>query len=276
MSGLLDQMKKGADGIYGSVAAGGSQQVEIDMRRDVATRLYDDYLGEISQHHSVPVMDREVRRFLAAIPSNGVICDVGGCWGWIWRDIATLRPDVTILIVDFVRENLVHARMVLDGLVDKQVYLVHGDAKQLKLLDASIDGYWSVQVSQHIPELENVYREAFRILKPGGIFCDFVLNNAGLTRLVYRVAGRPYHLNGDVEGRFFLRRASPENQSLLSSIFKVPVRSRFTEILFSPEVGLVLPGRVGSMLGRLDSMISGFPILTGLVARQQSFHLTKR
>ena len=34
MSGLLDQMKKGADGIYGSVAAGGSQQVEIDMRRD--------------------------------------------------------------------------------------------------------------------------------------------------------------------------------------------------------------------------------------------------
>ena len=102
-----------------------TQTAEIELRERVAAEHYDNYLEALSASHSIPVMDHEVDRFLAAIPQGGLVLDIGGCWGWHWRRLAHTRPDVGVLIVDLVRSNLPHARNVLGSLVGRQVELMH-------------------------------------------------------------------------------------------------------------------------------------------------------
>jgi hypothetical protein len=86
------------------------------LRERVATAQYANYLDAINRDHSIAVMDHEVNRFLAKIPQGGLILDVIGCWGWHWRRLAMTRPDVGVLIVDFVRSNLPHAHNILGEL----------------------------------------------------------------------------------------------------------------------------------------------------------------
>jgi ubiquinone/menaquinone biosynthesis C-methylase UbiE len=148
---------QGVDGIYSAQMPSSDQELERQMREQVAAQQSDEYLDTISRHHSIPVMDHEVARFLAGLPQDALILDIGGCWGWHWRNLATIRPDVSVLIIDFVRANLVHARRLLGVLVGKQDLLMHADATSLPFLDAAgdfqgFDGIWTVQVFQHIPD----------------------------------------------------------------------------------------------------------------------------
>ena len=67
-----------------------------------------------------------------------------------------------------------------------------GNAINLPVHDHSFDGVWSVQATQHIPSLELVYREAYRVLKIGGLFADYNLNHSNLTKFIYRFLGKKY------------------------------------------------------------------------------------
>jgi len=271
---ILDRLINGPDGIYGYDFDASAQADEIAMRSIVADAEPGNDLDIISRHHSIPVMDREVRRFLRHIPKNGVIIDVGGCWGWHWRNIAKTRPDVSILIVDIVRANLSRAKLLLGGDVGKNVFLVHGDACQLKFPDNSFDGYWSSQTLQHIPDLRKALLEARRVLKPGGIFSSYMINDAAMVRSIFTAIGRPYHLKGNVPGSFYLSRATDEHTAMIEGVFSNKVRVRYSEVLFQPELKFAFSGRTGSLLGRLDSLISGRWALP-FIARQRSFHTAK-
>ncbi len=57
---LLSQMQLGAGDIYGYAFTNVEQAVELEMRERVAARSYDEPLARIANHHSIPVMDREV------------------------------------------------------------------------------------------------------------------------------------------------------------------------------------------------------------------------
>ena len=115
---LLSPISIDADEIYlGIDIASQDQASEVELRERVAARKYENYFQAISQSHSIPVMDVEVDQFLAQIPKGGVVLDVGGCWGWHWRRLASTRPDVGVVIVDFVRSNLTHAQQVLGSLI---------------------------------------------------------------------------------------------------------------------------------------------------------------
>ena len=85
----------------------------------MAAAAYDDYLEAVAQSHSIPVMDREVTRFLATQRRDALLLDIGGCWGWHWRRIGETRRDVGVVVVDFVRGNLAHAKRVLGALVGR-------------------------------------------------------------------------------------------------------------------------------------------------------------
>ena len=172
---LLRSFDFDSDGIYSAPIPylGSSQNVELEFRKQVAAQQYDEYLTHLSHNHSIPVMDHEIDRFLASMPTNALILDVGGCWGWHWRRLSTTRPDVGVLIVDFVRANLFHAQRLLGPLVGTQVALMHADATNLPILDAGgafsgFDGVWTVQVFQHIPDFSSACRESCRVLKSGG------------------------------------------------------------------------------------------------------------
>lgn len=272
---ILSNLNLGADGIYSYDFDNQDQADEAELRSSVASNSCKDYLQEISKHHSIPVMDREVAHFLCSIPKNGLIVDVGGCWGWHWRHISSSRPDVTVFIVDFIRGNLIHAKSVLGQHIGRNVFLVHGDATSLIFSDNTFDGWWSVQTLQHIPDYKKAISEAWRVLKVGGVFANYSLNSQALVKSVYRLIGRDYHIKGNIPGSFYLARASREQLKQVEEVFFNKCRVRFSEVIFSPELKFASSGRENSFLGKLDSFLSlDIPVFSW-IARQQSFHTTK-
>ena len=270
---LIADLDRDADGIYGMAPENFSQQKELAFRESVTDLPMDfDYMTEIGRNHSIAVMDREVRRFTALLPQNARIVDVGGCWGWHWRNLAQLRPDINVFIVDFVRSNLLRAKIVLGSRIGNSIFLVHGDAIYLEFPDNSFDGYWTVQTMQHIPNFNGAISEARRVLKVGGHFANYSLNVQPSIRALSRLSGRPYVVEGKFGEHLFLRRAQPQHSELISSHFNAVVNRRFSEFLFQPNMRITSTGQAQSKLGKLDSFLSCSSPLLGSLARQQSFH----
>lgn len=59
-----------------------------------------------------------------------------------------------------------------------------GDAEKLELADASADVCFFGGVLHHFPECEQVYREAMRVLKPGGLFVAIEPNRLDIFELM--------------------------------------------------------------------------------------------
>jgi ubiquinone/menaquinone biosynthesis C-methylase UbiE len=280
LQNLLQSHSADVDGIYGNLSGFSTEQsVEIKLRERVAAEHYDDYLDALSHSHSISVMDHEVDCFLAKMPQGALILDIGGCWGWHWRRLAETRPDVGVLIIDFVRSNLTHAQKVLGELVGHQVALMHADATALPFAaDASFsgfDGIWTVQAFQHIPSFDKAVSEAYKALKRGGEFANYSLNVQPPIRWLCRLFGRNYIMEDWVEGVFWLARASKKQKVSIEAIFGSKVSERWSEILYTPELHFLAPGREGSLLGKLDALLSNNIGFLGWLARQHSFHCKK-
>ena len=280
LKNLLQSQSVDVDGFYSSrIASSEDQHAEITLREYVAAAQDDDYLAAISSSHSIMVMDHEVDLFLAKIPQGGLILDIGGCWGWHWRRLAMTRPDVGVLIVDFVRSNLPHASNILGDLVGGQVALMHADATSLPFtVDSSFqdfDGVWTVQTFQHIPAYDKAVEEAYRVLKRGGLFANYSLNVQAHIRGIKRMLGKDYSISGWVEDSYWLVRASLEQKLQIEEIFGNVVTERWSEILYSPELHYTAPGNEGSWLGKLDALLSNNAGIFRWLARQHSFHCQK-
>ena len=280
LQSLLRSTSADAFGILGGVAhSSNDQAAEIALRERVAAEHHGKYLDAIADSHSIAVMDREVDNFLARMPHGALILDIGGCWGWHWRRLAKTRPDVGVLIVDFVRANLAHAQNILGELVGDQVALMHADATALpiKLDDGfrGFDGVWTVQTFQHIPSFDKAVAEAYRVLKSGGLFANYSLNVQPHVRWLCHLLGRAYVTEGSVEGAFWLARASVAQKRTIETVFGSVVSERWSEILYSPELRFSAPGKEGSSLGRLDVLLSNNTGFLGWFARQRSFHCEK-
>ncbi len=257
-------------GMLGDVS---DQENEIKLRAEVARQEYKDLLGEVAKHHSIPVMDHEVQRFVKNLPKKAVVLDVGGCWGWHWRKVVTERPDIRVYIVDLVRENLHWAKWLLAPYINHSVFLVHGDASVLPFADGSIDAYWSVQTLQHIKDVEGAFLEAKRVLKPRGQFACYFRNYSRLWHFLTRLRGRTYHVEG-FDGPYYFSRGRTKHFAMLKTIFNTEVLTRFSEVLYFPGARFGL-GKERSIIGCIDAKLSGFRSILGSFARQRSFHLQK-
>jgi ubiquinone/menaquinone biosynthesis C-methylase UbiE len=276
MNKFLKNIKCNDDYIWGNVNNYGKQEQEKLLRIEISNKKYKNYLSEIKNHHSIPVMDCEIKKFLNKIPENGVILDIGGCWGWHWRNLNTIRPDVRVVILDLVRENLLHAKILLDELIhNKQVFLVHGNAIALEFENEIFHGVWSAQTTQHIPDFSTVCGEIYRVLRPNGIYWDYGLNNARLVRFIYKLLRKNYHLTGEIKGLYFLRRFNEEVFSIVEKIFHNKIDIFYSEIIFSPELYLPISSAYDSIFGLLDSRLTGKGWIRSLLARQCSFHIKK-
>ena len=233
-------------------------------------------MKKISKSHSIPVMDAEISRFLKCIPINGIILDIGGCWGWHWRNIHSYRPDVSVVILDFVRPNLAHAKTLLGDLINKNICLVHGDATNLQFSSELFDGIWTVQCLQHIENFESAIFESCRVMKPGAVFSNYSLNIQPQVKLLKEVLRKTYVTDGlMMGGQLWLSRASAKQKLHMEKIFKNIADERFSEYLFSPALGLDSPGKEDHWLGRLDVKLTNNYGFMKWFARQHSFHVTK-
>lgn len=258
------------------------QNAERELRERVAAQQYDDYLLTLSKHHSIPVMDHEVDRFLKFIPERGVILDIGGCWGWHWRRLATTRPDVGVLIIDFVRANLLHAKKMLGSLVGEQIALMHADATALPFPTANaphsgFDGIWTVQVFQHIPDFARACSEADRVLKTGGHFFNYSLSCTPLNKMIYRLLSKTFHVEGNYKNQFILNRANDRQRDIVSNIFfwGGDGERAVYRVFVSSCSSLTFSGRQRSYIGRIDALCGDAPWLGVWNARQRSFYAQK-
>ena len=98
MDEMFENLNQLENGIYTyDFKMAADQKDEILFRKEVAENSVN-YWQEISQSHSIPVMDREVELFLAKMPLNATILDIGGGYGWHWRNLPSLRPDIKVVI----------------------------------------------------------------------------------------------------------------------------------------------------------------------------------
>ena len=201
---ILNKYKDRGNGIYSSGLKNTMQDDEIKFRNDNAEKKHDKYLNEISKHHSIAVMDKEVRKFLKKIPTNGKIIDIGGSWGWHWRNLHKIRPDIQVFITDFVLNNLLIAKKNLSNQIGHNILLIEDDATSLYFPDNSFDGVWTVQTFQHIPNFKKAVLESYRILKNKGCFINYSFNNQPIVRALYKVMKKSYPVDEYVDGQFFL------------------------------------------------------------------------
>lgn len=273
----LGSLILGKDGIYSYQFDNNDQTDEVNLRNQVAHFEYKDYLDEIANSHSISVMDKQVSKFIEQLPQNSIIIDVGGCWGWHWRNIDIQKRNIIIVIIDLVRHNLYHAKQVLKSLIDSgNVLLVHGNATELPFPDNTFDGYWTVQTLQHIPNIEKAVKEAHRVLKEKGLFINYTLNNSPFMKLIYKLSRRVYHVDGKIEGRYFLRRSTLKDAQIVSKAFDNEVEITFSEIIFQLEFKTTFSGKIGSLFGRLDSFLTTKNKFAGIFARQISFSTRKK
>lgn len=281
----ISKIQQGCDDIYSSTTTepeSFQSSERIVRERDAATE-YRDYLAYVSTLYSIAVMDKEVERFLAMMPTDSLILDIGGCFGWHWRKLSKNRPDIGLVIVDFIRNNLQHARNILGDQIGANIILVHANALSLPFPTAiggyhGFGGIWTVQTFQHIPNFKQACVEACRVMKVGGLFACYSMQAVPWIRLLYKLFQKKYHVSGLSKpgvGQMYLDRANKRQEQLISEVFKGDVSLRYTECFFHPDVKITFSGRENSFVGKFDAWFGGNNCLNRLLARQRSYEVIK-
>ena len=259
--------------IYGKNEESIFQKKEFILRKRIAKKKYKNLFKEIALHHSINVMDKEVERFLRLFPENSIICDIGGSWGWHWRNIDKIRPDIKIIIVDFIFENLLIAKKILGNKINKQIFLINDDCNKFNIKNNFFNGVWSVQTLQHIPTYTKVYKQIYNQLKPGGYFYNCNLNTNYMINLIYLLLNKKYLIKG-FNNSYYLERSNKIQKKNLEKIFKNKATSIYSELLFHPDFK-IFTGSIYNLIGKIDSLLTGSWVIKKVFARQEAFLIKK-
>ena len=259
--------------IYGKIKSPTSQKKEFKNRRKVAKSYYQNFYNHISDHHSIQVMDREIANLLKKIPKNSIICDIGGCWGWHWRNIGLQRPDINIVIIDLVYENLVIAKKLLKKKINKQIHLVNDDICELKINKEIFNVVWTVQTLQHIPKYLNAIKNIYKIINADGYLYNYNLNINYIVKIIYKLFNKKYLIKG-YNNDFYLERSNINQKKIIKKIFKNKIVTRYTELLFHPDLK-IKTGTIKNLFGKIDTFLSGSLIFKKVLARQEAFIVKK-
>lgn len=250
------------------------QLKEINLRKKVASKNYDNFLKEISKFHSINVMDREIKFFLDKIPKHSLVCDIGGCWAWHWRNILKKRPDIKIFIVDIVAENFRIAKFFIGKNLNKKIFLINDDICNLNIKTKTFDAVWTVQTLQHVPYFSKAIENIYKILKSNSIFFNYNLSINPIIKFIYKIIRKNYIIKGYTD-LFYLNRSNKNQKKIIERKFKNKVFTRYCEILFHPDIKLFFSGSENSIVGKLDSLLSGCENYKKIFARQECFIVKK-
>ncbi len=225
-------------------------------------------------HHSINVMDKKVEKFIELLPKNSVICDLGGSWGWHWRNIHEQRPDIKVVIIDFIYENLIIAKKILKNNINKQIFLINEDCCKFNIKNNFFDAFWSVQTLQHIPNYIHVYKKVYNQLKKGGYFFNCNLNKNYLIKIIYLILNKNY-LEKGFNKNYYLERSNNKQKMYLEKIFNNKATTIYSELLFHPDLNLY-SGKKNSLLGKIDSFLTGSSLIKKILARQETYLIVKR
>jgi ubiquinone/menaquinone biosynthesis C-methylase UbiE len=155
----------------------------------IPSLLVNWHLGSKARRH----MSR--RRFIAVcgalcVTEGGLVLDIGCGWGYNLLLLGS--SGFESVGIDIVSDDFLAARRIADA-NDTILHLIQADASALPFENGSFDAVTSVETFEHIyaSDREEVVREVFRILRPGGILSMSTPNFGSLVergkRLLVRV-----------------------------------------------------------------------------------------
>ena len=140
---------------------GSSDAGEVAARYDEWAKGYDDDLASWSYQAPAVVADTVVTRH----PQAGAVLDVGCGTGLVGRALRARGFAGQVLGLDISQASLEIARQ--GGAYDS---VEQADLQQrLPLADDSVDASVCVGVMTYLPEVEAVWREFARVVRPGGL-----------------------------------------------------------------------------------------------------------
>jgi SAM-dependent methyltransferase len=122
--------------------------------------------GDGSDPAEAPVAVRRLVETLAAdLPRARTILDVGNGLGAQDPVIARVAEPSRLIVLNITRSQLVAGRGYLE---EAGALAVNGDATRIPLRDGCADGVISVEAAFHFSSRARFFREAYRVLAPGG------------------------------------------------------------------------------------------------------------
>jgi SAM-dependent methyltransferase len=122
--------------------------------------------GPGSEREAGQACGRLVRTLAAALPTGGVILDVGNGLGIQDRLIAETSRPRRLVAVNITEWQLTAGR---DRLRQAAAVPVAGDAARLPIAGQAVDGIISVEAAFHFRSRRAFFAECYRVLRPGGV-----------------------------------------------------------------------------------------------------------
>lgn len=123
-------------------------------------------------------MDREkntryLEKALSGIPEGfaGRMLEVPVGTGVLTMPVYKTLPKADITCLDYSADMMATARRRAEGMGIRNVRFRQGDVGALPFEEESLDLVLSLNGFHAFPDKEAAYKETFRVLKPGGIFC---------------------------------------------------------------------------------------------------------
>ncbi|XP_042434714.1 24-methylenesterol C-methyltransferase 2-like [Zingiber officinale] len=151
----------------------------IETYYDLVTDIYEWGWGQSfhfspslpgrSHREATRIYEKRVADAIAARPGQRILdvgCGVGGPMRTIAAHSGAGIVGITISEYQVSRAREHNRRAGLDGRCE----VVRGNYLEMPFPESSFDGAYCVQAACHARRLEDVYREVFRVLKPGALF----------------------------------------------------------------------------------------------------------
>ncbi|KAG6477835.1 24-methylenesterol C-methyltransferase 2-like [Zingiber officinale] len=128
-----------------------------------------------SDREAARIYEERIADVIAARPGQRIVdvgCGIGGPMRTIAARSGADIVGITISDYQVARAREHNRKAGLDGRCE----VVCGNFLEMPFPEASFDGAYSIEATCHAPRLEDVYREVFRVLKPGALYvsCEVV------------------------------------------------------------------------------------------------------
>ena len=228
----------------------------------------EDLHEESSRTH---FLDRWTRRALldgiGPQPAGATILDLGCSTGYLLEDLEREHPSATLIGVDLVVAGLLKAHAAVPT-----ARLLHADACQLPLADASVDAIVSANLFEHIPDDVRALREASRVIRPGGRVALIVPAGPGTYDYYDRFLGHERrYAHGELARKCRAVGLEPLEDRFIAALLYPPFwlvkqrnRRRYDDLegaaleaRVADDIARTRDSRIGHVLWRLEERLAG-------------------